>query len=684
MRTALVVSADEALRARVSRALENQSVFTAASDAEAFRTLRVTEVDLIVKDAAPIVRDVASFIERARQLRPASVVLCVLPADTASLDAEEAVDAADFVLLQPFTSRHLQSLLRQAAEKLGLLHEVVALRSSATASQPAESAREPAEGPEIPPHALAQVVRELAKALAVGFDLPRLLDLCLDAVSELGRPSRSAILLAEGEGRPYRVRAHRNLPPHIARSVVLSAEVGLPLWLATEGRIMRVEEAQRRASEPATREIAREMAVLQATVAIPLLAHGELVGILALGRRITGEAYGQRETEVLFDLATHVATAIRDTRMHHLLQYQKEFTDRILAHMSNGVITIGPEERVILMNRRAEEILDLPAARVLNQDLRMLPSPLGDLLFETLTRGRTLTRSEIQLALRNLPLEVSTYPVRGDEATPLGAVLVFEDLTAQRRLAAEKRAAEQFQLLTRIVARIADEIKNPLVSIRTFIELLDERYDDAGFRTQFASVVGRDVRRLVEVFERLAALVGEGGYRVDPVDLRLTAEECLADLGAQARPAEGSEASRLLVFTDASTEKQVTATFSHEGGPFHARADRAMLKKALAYLIWYLLGKTPRQEARLAVAVSSREGEGQVRVTVASRSAEVSAAELERLFDPIRVVQENLIDVGPCVSQRIVEGQGGRLEARQSRNEVRFTLTLPAATEPSP
>jgi signal transduction histidine kinase len=677
MRTALVVSGDDALRARLHRALEGVSVFTASSDAEALKTLRVTDVDLIVKDAAPVARDVATFVGRVRQLRPTSMILCLLPADTAAPDAESAADAADFVLQQPFTSRQLQSVLRQAGEKLGLQQELAALRASRRAAGPAALSGEPAVAP-ASSHTLTQVVRELAKALAAGFDLPRVLDLFLDAVSELVRPSRSAILLADPEARHYRVRAFRGLAPQLVQSAVLGAEGGLPLWLATEGRVIGIEEANARASEAIAREVGREMAVLQAVLAVPLLAQGELVAVLVLGQRITGGAYDRHEAEVLFILATHLAAAIRDIRLHHMLQYQKEFSERILAHMSNGVITIGPEERVLIMNRRAEEILGMAASDVLNRDLRALPSPLGDMLFETLSRGRTVTRAEVQLALRNLPLEVSTYSVKGEGTTPMGAVLVFEDLTAQRRLAAERRAAEQLQLLTRIVARIADEIKNPLVSIRTFMELIEERYDDAAFRTQFAPVVGRDVRRLVEVFEKLAALVDEGNLSLDLVDMRVVTEECLADLGPQAKPVEASEAPRLLVFVDDSTQKQVTATYSHEGTAFLVRGDRARLKKAIAYLIWYLLRKTPGQEAKLGVSVSRREGEDVVRVTVASRSAVVGAAELERLFDPIRVVQENLIDVGPCVSQRIIEAQGGKLEARQTRSEVSFSMSLTA------
>ena len=682
MRTALLVSSDETLRTRLRRGLDGRAVFTATTDEEGLRTLRMTAVDLIVKDAAPA-RDVPAFIERARQICPTAVVVCVLPAEGMQPEDEPALDRADFVLIQPFTGSHLQGVLRQAEEKLRLLQEVTALRSSPRPSESAVFTSDPGPALDLPSDVLTRMVKEFAKALSAGFDISRVLDLFLDAVGELARPSRSAILAADQTGRQYRIAAQRGLAPHVIESVVLSADMGLPLWLAAEGRLIHIEEAQARATDPTAREIAREMAILQSVVAIPLISHSELVAVLTLGQRVTGGAYSRRETEIIYSLASHLATAIRDIRVHHLLEYQKQFTERILAHMSNGVITIGPDERVVIMNRRAEEILGMSARDALNRDLRVLPSPLGDLLFETLTRGRAIHREEVQLALRALPLEVSTYPVTGDGASTLGAVLVFEDLTQQRQAARERREAEQLELLTRVVARIADEIKNPLVSIRTFMELLEERYDDAGFRNHFASVVGRDVRRLVQMFEKLAALVNEGDYKLEVVDARLAVEECLMELGAQAVPAAGAEA-RLLTFVDESTQKHVSATYSYEGRTFLVRGDRAMLKKAIAYLVWYLLRKTPGQDAKLSVSVSRLDKEDRVRITVASRTADVRADELHRIFDPIQVVQENLIDVGPCVSQRIIEAQGGRLEARQGRAEVAFTAQLPGVPGNAP
>ena len=64
---------------------------------------------------------------------------------------------------------------------------------------------------------------------------------------------------------------------------------------------------------------------------------------------------------------------------------------------------------------------------------------------------------------------------------------------------------------------------------------------------------------------------------------------------------------------------------------------------------------------------------------IASRTAAVPSRDLQRPFDPVRVVQENLIDIGPAVSQRIVEAVGGRLTLRQGRHDIAFVISLPAA-----
>jgi nitrogen fixation/metabolism regulation signal transduction histidine kinase len=442
-------------------------------------------------------------------------------------------------------------------------------------------------------------------------------------------------------------------------AVRLSAARGLGRWLVAQGRPALLQGL----TDPA---LVAELRLLGGVVAVPLLAHGDLVAILVVGQPVLGGAYGRQETEILFDLATQLATAIRDITLHHRLQYEKEFSERILAHMSSGVVTLGRDERVGIVNRRAEEILGIPAAELVRQDLRALPSPLGDMLFETLAHGRSLPKAEVRLPLRSLWLEISTYPIYGEAPAPLGAVLVFEDLTAQKELAAQKRQAQEFQLLARVIARIADEIRNPLESINTFDELIGERYDDPDFRKLFFSVVGRDVRRLTQVFETLAGLVSEGGLDCSVVD----ANAVVADVAAKVELAEEG------------TGKRLQLEVAGDPSPQLVRVDPVHFRRAVTYLIGYLTHQSPGEEAKVALSVgrhAEKDGSEEVRILVASRTASVADEKLARLFDPVQMVQEGLIDVGPAVSQRLIEAMGGRLRVRQGRHELSFQITLAPA-----
>ena len=244
-------------------------MFTAASDDEALRTLRLTEMELIVKEIVGPSRDLTAFIASARHLCPTSVVVCIMTPGADTVDGESEAEAADFVLLEPFTSRQLQSLLKQADDKLHLLQEVAALRAARNPAAPG-ALESLVDGPPPSPQAATQMAKEFAKALAAGFDLPRVLDQFLDGVGEMARPSRAAILLAGPESHLYRVAAYRGLAPHVVESLTLAADSGLPLWLATEGRLIHIEQARSHSAEPAAREIARELAALQSVVAIPL------------------------------------------------------------------------------------------------------------------------------------------------------------------------------------------------------------------------------------------------------------------------------------------------------------------------------------------------------------------------------------------------------------------------------
>ena len=67
MKTALLVTPDEALRARLTRALGGVSIFTAPGDAEALETLRLVGIDAIFRDSAHR-GDLTDFVTRVNTI----------------------------------------------------------------------------------------------------------------------------------------------------------------------------------------------------------------------------------------------------------------------------------------------------------------------------------------------------------------------------------------------------------------------------------------------------------------------------------------------------------------------------------------------------------------------------------------------------------------------------------------
>ncbi len=230
MKTVLVVTADSALQSRLLRNFASASVFVAATDADALKTLRIADVDVVFRDSARPAADLHTFVARVKDVRPSALVVAIAPPD-------DATDGADISLPAGFSQRDLEAAVRQVGDRRRLLHEIATLRSQAAGpavseAPPAETIREPA--------AFARILTEFTRVLAAGFDLPRTLEMFLDAIGELLRPSRSALLLLDETRQTYRVSTHRALAPQIVSSVRLNASDGLPRWLASQGRPARL------------------------------------------------------------------------------------------------------------------------------------------------------------------------------------------------------------------------------------------------------------------------------------------------------------------------------------------------------------------------------------------------------------------------------------------------------------
>jgi C4-dicarboxylate-specific signal transduction histidine kinase len=193
-----------------------------------------------------------------------------------------------------------------------------------------------------------------------------------------------------------------------------------------------------------------------------------------------------------------------------------------------------------------------------------------------------------------------------------------------------------------------------------------------------------DVRRLVHIVEKLTSLVTEREYAIEVANAQDVLEESLRDLDRRVQVAlEGErETSELLYLHEELTGRSVAVALHSQAGPLPIKCDRQQLRKALTYLLRYLIGKGDEGGKLICSMSTDHEGtEPILDLLLVGRTDKVSEEEIRYLFDPFAMVQDTPLDVGPCVSQRIIEEQGGTLKARRERDGVVFHARFPLARE---
>src|SRR2546426_170069 len=141
-----------------------------------------------------------------------------------------------------------------------------------------------------------------------------------------------------------------------------------------------------------------------------------------------------------------------------------------------------------------------------------------DLLMTLANQARTEPEIALQAGPTTRPVICTTSPLRDPGGAILGAVAVFSDLTPLKELEAERQRVERLAYFEVLGSSIAHEIKNPVVAIKTFTQLIPRRLHDHAFLENFSRVVSREIERmerLVERFRRLSRPAKQPQHRLD-------------------------------------------------------------------------------------------------------------------------------------------------------------------------
>jgi signal transduction histidine kinase len=253
-------------------------------------------------------------------------------------------------------------------------------------------------------------------------------------------------------------------------------------------------------------------------------------------------------------------------------------------------------------------------------------------------------------------------------ASAVGAAALADALAdePERRAAHERLAhADRLAAIGTLAAGLAHEIRNPLVSVRTFIQLLPERLDDEEFRTAFRDLALDEIDRICALINELLAFSRPTPGEREATDVGLLVSQTARLLDPEARKHDV----RLMAQPAVAVPEVL--------------ADAAQLKQVLLNVVLNAIQACP---PRGEVAVSTR-GEQTDRgvwclVEIADTGPGIDARHLARIFDPFYTTKDLGSGLGLFIARRIIDDHGGTMHvATRPAGGCLFTIRLPAVGE---
>jgi len=571
MSSVLVLSASRAvfeslssiLGARVS--IEHRERLADAHHLLAQRPIDVVIVDTELRDCggAEAVRAIA----RARPL--ATLIALTLNPRYNGLPGDESRGLFAY-LTKPFEADQVRFVVERAIERAELRRRVEYLDRKAQARE--EPPQGAAAGPTPEPADETRLFQRCARVFARETQAAALATSLVEVLAEELLVNSAAVLLWDDAARRFAAAAALGLDEEGIADAAFEHGRGIAKWLAEHGAVLRRADLVRATDYAAAMALTAELDLLRAELAVPLAWRGRLLGFITLGRKLSGTPFAAAEVEWLAVVGAMASIAIENCRARRTLAFEKLCAERVVAGLDAGIVVADAKGTITVCNAAAVEALDLDAPPI-GQGLEALGPQLAEIADEVLRSGEPLDRATVEheaagrvLYVRAMPLVVGGRPPAGKEALgardqasrggeALGGVLLV--IAAPTPSAAptppaaptpnqvaetpERRAPDdesaQMPFWSALAARMAHKLKNPLVSIKTFTQLLPERYGDEKFRTSFLGVVDAEADKINEVADRLLLYSSEPAREPVPTDVPALVEKVLQGFADRAEAA---------------------------------------------------------------------------------------------------------------------------------------------------
>jgi signal transduction histidine kinase len=251
--------------------------------------------------------------------------------------------------------------------------------------------------------------------------------------------------------------------------------------------------------------------------------------------------------------------------------------------------------------------------------------------------------------------------------------MVVTDITAVKRLELQIRRSDRLASLGTLSAGMAHEIKNPLVSIKTFAQLLPERYHESDFRETFSSLIVHEIDRIDSLVNQLLRFARPAKPLLRPMHVHEVLEKTLQLVQHRLYQKEIKlnrtlEASLDTIRADSDQMEQVFLNFFLNAMDAMKRGGELTVETEIRTgdsLVTHLLPEAEKRREALCISIRDT-GVG------------IKKEDIAQVFDPFFTTKDFGTGLGLSVVHGIIEEHGGQIEVESEvAKGTAFRIFLP-------
>jgi two-component system phosphate regulon sensor histidine kinase PhoR len=367
------------------------------------------------------------------------------------------------------------------------------------------------------------------------------------------------------------------------------------------------------------------------------------------------------ETEALARAMNSMAAQLHQ-RIFTITRQRNEL-EAVLSSMVEAVLVVDSDERILSLNRAAEELFAIEPARAEGRSVHEVIRNIHIQRFvgETLESPNPIEAEIIILGESDRFLQVHGTALKDELGARIGALLVLNDITRMKALENIRRD---------FVANVSHELRTPVTTIQGFLETLKEgAIHDPDNAERFLTIIDRHAQRLSMIIEDLLSLsrleqdTGRGDIKLELGSIK----EILHSVGRACWSKAQEKGITLRCACDADVE---------------ALINRTLLEQALVNLVD---NAVKYSDPGKGVDVRCHVDAGTIGISVVDEGCGIPREHIGRIFerfyrvDKGRSRREGGTGLGLAIVKHIVNAHRGVIDvkSRPGRGST-FTISLPA------